>query len=150
MTTEYGLPIARQTRCKVGAHSFVKVSLGGPSPFAAWDRCDCGLLSYGEATLEAPPAPTEPQTAAQEAETDARAWVFATMISERWTDEQRTADSDLLDAYAEAVRASERERHRALVEAAREWRTANFLLGKSYTPIESATTVLERVAVADA
>ena len=49
---EMGMPIVKQTNCKVGQHAFTWVSFGlsresrEPMP---WTRCDCGLKTWEEA-----------------------------------------------------------------------------------------------------
>ena len=49
---ETGMPIVKQTNCKVGQHVFIWVSSGlsreSREPMS-WTRCDCGLKTWREA-----------------------------------------------------------------------------------------------------
>lgn len=46
---EAGLPIMRQTLCKVGQHVFFRGafrSAAGSPVYETWSRCHCGLLAW--------------------------------------------------------------------------------------------------------
>ena len=45
--SEYGLPIAKQTACRVGVHTWIKAG-SGDVVFVPGDRYDCGMYSQAE------------------------------------------------------------------------------------------------------